>query len=93
MLDIFGASASSSDTGSATSNQNDDKTTHDIMSASDIQHRMRQHSIEIEWTGEKFEPKSFHVFKLTDVTDRLQVCHFVVTVTLCDQLSSSSLLA
>ncbi|CAF4684730.1 unnamed protein product, partial [Rotaria magnacalcarata] len=73
VLGIFGASGSSSTRNNEASNRNDDKTTHDIMSASDIQRRIGQHSIEIEWTGEKFEPKSFHVFKLTDVTNKLQV--------------------
>jgi len=69
----FSASISDSQTGKQASNQNDDKTTHDILSASDIQHRIAQDAIEIEWTGEKFEPKSFRVFKLTDLTDKLQV--------------------
>lgn len=69
----FSASGSRSQANNEASNQNDDKTTHDILSASDIQHRIAQDGIEIEWTGNKFVPKSFVVFKLTDLTDILQV--------------------
>lgn len=71
--DMFSASGSSSETSNQASSRNDDQTKHDILSANDIQRRIGQYSIETEWTGEKFEVKSFGVFKLTDVTDKLQV--------------------
>ena len=70
---IFSASGSHSQTDNEALNRNDDTTTHDILSASDIQHRVAKDAVEIEWTGEKFEPKSFWVFKLMDLTDKLQV--------------------
>ncbi|CAF1503619.1 unnamed protein product [Adineta steineri] len=44
-----------------------------IFSQTEIQHFLTQESIETAWTGEKFIPKSFSVYKLTDITDRLQV--------------------
>jgi hypothetical protein len=48
-------------------------TTQSIFSETEIQHFLSQESIETAWTGEKFIPKSFAVYKLTDITDRLQV--------------------
>lgn len=68
---IFGGSASASY--SEENSENTAKTTHDIMSEEEIKHLISQQDVEVEWTGEKFEPKSFHVYKLTDVTDRMQV--------------------
>lgn len=48
-------------------------TTQAVFSETEIQHFLTQESIETAWTGEKFIPKSFSVYKLTDITDRLQV--------------------
>lgn len=56
-----------------TSSSNDNTTTHEILSLRDVQHRIGQESIEVEWTGEKFVPKSFGVYRLIDLTDKLQV--------------------
>lgn len=50
-----------------------EQTSHSAVSESDIKKAASQSSIEGEWEGEKFIPKSFKVFKLTDVVDRLQV--------------------
>ncbi|CAF1187494.1 unnamed protein product [Rotaria magnacalcarata] len=71
ILNIFsvggnGASASSSSGHLLT-------TTQTIFSQTEIQHFLTQESIETAWTGEKFIPKSFFVYKLTDIIDRLQV--------------------
>jgi microcystin-dependent protein len=33
---------------------------------------LQKHDVQVEWTGEKLEPKSFGVFKITELTDRLQ---------------------
>ncbi|CAF3659865.1 unnamed protein product [Adineta steineri] len=49
------------------------QTSQSIFSQTDIQHLLSQQSIETEWSGEKLFPKSFSVYKLTDITDRLQV--------------------
>ncbi|CAM4835168.1 unnamed protein product [Rotaria magnacalcarata] len=49
------------------------KTTHDAISLTDIKKYLDQKSIETEWQGEKIIPKSFQVYKLTDITDNLQV--------------------
>ncbi|CAF0980813.1 unnamed protein product [Didymodactylos carnosus] len=49
------------------------KTTHDVISLTDIKKYLDQKSIETEWKGEKVIPKSFQVYKLTDITDNLQV--------------------
>jgi hypothetical protein len=50
-----------------------EKTTHDVISLTDIQKFLNQLSIEIGWNGEKILSKSFEVYKLTDITDNLQV--------------------
>ncbi|CAF1032595.1 unnamed protein product [Rotaria sordida] len=47
--------------------------TNDVFSSTEIQNLLSQEAIEMQWTGEKFIPKSFKVYKLTDLTDRLQV--------------------
>jgi hypothetical protein len=49
------------------------KTTHDVISLTDIKKYLDEKSIETEWKGEKIIPKSFQVYKLTDITDNLQV--------------------
>ncbi|CAF1389311.1 unnamed protein product [Didymodactylos carnosus] len=48
-------------------------TSQSIFSATEIQYLLTQDRIEGEWTGEKWIPKSFNIFRLTDITDRLQV--------------------
>ena len=48
-------------------------TTHHAVSESDIQKAASQALMEGVWHGTKFIPKSFKVFKLIDVVDRLQV--------------------
>ncbi|CAF1524884.1 unnamed protein product [Rotaria sp. Silwood1] len=50
-----------------------EKTTHDVISLTDIKKYLDQKSIETEWKGEKIIPKSFQVYRLTDITDNLQV--------------------
>ncbi|CAF1488110.1 unnamed protein product, partial [Didymodactylos carnosus] len=47
--------------------------TNDVLSATEIQHVLEQQAVDTEWTGEKWIPKSFSVYKLTDISDRLQV--------------------
>jgi microcystin-dependent protein len=48
-------------------------TTNNAVSESDIKKAASQALIEGVWVGKKFIPKSFKVFKLIDVVDRLQV--------------------
>ncbi|CAF1523824.1 unnamed protein product [Rotaria sp. Silwood1] len=48
-------------------------TSHNAVSESDIKKAASQASIEGVWEGKKFIPKSFKVFKLIDLVDRLQV--------------------
>ncbi len=48
-------------------------TTHNAVSESDIQKAASQACIEGIWEGEKFIPKSFKVFNLIDLVDRLHV--------------------
>jgi microcystin-dependent protein len=50
-----------------------DRTNHDIVSLKDIRNFFEKRSIETEWSGKKLRPKSFKVYKLTDITDKLQV--------------------
>jgi hypothetical protein len=49
------------------------QTNHDIYSLDEIQRFLFQQQSEFQWTGEKFHAKSFNVYKLVDLTDRLQV--------------------
>ena len=50
-----------------------EKATHSAVSEAEIKKAAAQVSIEGAWEGHKFIPKSFKVFKLIDVVDRLQV--------------------
>jgi hypothetical protein len=49
------------------------QTTHDIVSQKSIQNFLRQQNIEAQWSGEKWEPKAFSVYKLTDITDCMEI--------------------
>jgi hypothetical protein len=73
VFSIFKGSSSLSLSSDDKSSRDDNRTVHNVMSSDDIQHRLGQHSIEVQWTGQKFVPKSFNVFRLTDLTDKLQV--------------------
>ncbi|CAF3896706.1 unnamed protein product, partial [Rotaria sp. Silwood1] len=68
-----GGSGSSSSSSSNTLQDILMQTNHDIYSLTDIQRFLKQQQSEFQWTGEKFIPKSFNVYKLVDLTDRLQV--------------------
>ncbi|CAF5052105.1 unnamed protein product, partial [Rotaria sp. Silwood1] len=59
-------------TSSSTSNRLSNATK-SVFSLAEIQDLLKQESIEMAWTGEKFIPKSFYVYRLTDITDRLEV--------------------
>ena len=73
-VSIFGlGSASGGGASSSSSSGHLSLSTESTVSQTDIQHYLTQESIETAWTGEKFIPKSFSVYKLTDITDRLQV--------------------
>ncbi|CAM4788681.1 unnamed protein product [Rotaria magnacalcarata] len=37
-----------------------------------IHDSLQKHDVRVEWTGERLEPKSFDVFKIAELTDRLQ---------------------
>ena len=50
-----------------------EQTSHNTVSETDIKKAASQASIEGAWEGEKFVPKSFKVFKLTDAVNHLQV--------------------
>ncbi|CAF1326876.1 unnamed protein product, partial [Rotaria sordida] len=67
----FGGSAEAAHSQSSSSENS--QTTHDIVSQKDIRDFLAQQNIETQWSGEKWEPKSFSVYKLTDITDQLQV--------------------
>jgi microcystin-dependent protein len=49
------------------------QTTQDTFTTVEIQRLLDEHSVEAEWNGNKLIPKSFEVYKLTDLTDNLQV--------------------
>jgi hypothetical protein len=56
-------------------------TTHDVISLTDIKKYLDMKLIETEWNGEKFIPKSFQVYKLTDITDNLQFALMAMELT------------
>ncbi|CAF2537864.1 unnamed protein product [Rotaria sp. Silwood2] len=58
---------------SSNSSHSEHTTTHVITTATDIQHFTDQQSVQTAWTGEKWVPKSFKLFKLIDMNDVLQV--------------------
>ncbi|UJR24288.1 hypothetical protein I4U23_027255 [Adineta vaga] len=73
-VSIFGLGSASGGGGSSSSSSGHLLTTaQSIFSQTEIQNFLTQESIETAWSGEKFIPKSFSVYKLTDITDRLQV--------------------
>ncbi|CAF3340540.1 unnamed protein product [Rotaria sp. Silwood2] len=49
------------------------RTNDDIYSLKEIQHLLSQQQSEFQWTGKKFIPKSFQIYKWVDVTDSVQV--------------------
>ncbi|CAF3834265.1 unnamed protein product [Rotaria sp. Silwood1] len=57
------------------------KTTQDVISLTDIKKYLDQKSIQTEWQGEKIIPKSFQVYKLTDIIDHLQVALTAIQLT------------
>ncbi|CAF1016145.1 unnamed protein product [Didymodactylos carnosus] len=71
-LNIFGVTLGGSGSTSSSSGNQLSTTTQSIFSATEIQHIISQEQIDIQWSGEKFIPKSFSVYKMTDLTDHLQ---------------------
>ncbi|CAF3947587.1 unnamed protein product [Rotaria sp. Silwood1] len=49
------------------------KTTQSIFSLTEIQNLFKKISIDIAWTNDKFNLKSFSVYRINDITDMLQV--------------------
>lgn len=49
------------------------QTSHDKFSREDIFKLLQEQQSEFSWEGEKFVPKSFQVYKMTDLTDSLQI--------------------
>lgn len=73
-IGIFGLGSFGGSAGSSNSKSDSSSTTnHSVYSLSDIQRVLRQNSMEFVWTGEKFIPKSFHVYRLSDVTSKFQI--------------------
>ncbi|CAF1561027.1 unnamed protein product, partial [Didymodactylos carnosus] len=49
------------------------QTDHEKYSQDDIKKMLNEQQADFEWNGQKFIPKSFQVYKLSDLTNRLQV--------------------
>lgn len=45
---------------------------YETISDKQIYDSLQKHDIQVEWTSEKFQPKSFDVFKIRELTDRLE---------------------
>jgi microcystin-dependent protein len=43
------------------------------VSDTQINQHLSQHGVHLEWSGEKLVPKSFDVYKITELTDRIQI--------------------
>ncbi|CAF2028746.1 unnamed protein product [Rotaria magnacalcarata] len=69
----FGGSLGGSGATSSSSSNHLLTTSQSIFSSTEIQYILNQESVEIEWTGEKLQPRTFKVYRLTDISDRLQV--------------------
>ena len=71
----IGASVSASGSTSSSNSLHDQlsRSNHDIFSLDEIHKLLTEQQVEVKWEGEKFLPKSFNVYKLTDLTDQLQV--------------------
>ncbi|CAF1597372.1 unnamed protein product, partial [Didymodactylos carnosus] len=79
LLDIFslgfgGSGSSSSDQESSTTKQN-------IYSSEDIKRWFTQHAVDLEWTGQKWFPKSFNVSRIADITEKLQIALIATRLT------------
>jgi microcystin-dependent protein len=72
---LFGASGGGGSS-SSSSNSLFDKlaqTSQDTFTEVEVNRLLDEHSVDTEWNGNKLVTKSFEVFKLTDVTDSIQV--------------------
>ncbi|CAF3358089.1 unnamed protein product [Rotaria sp. Silwood2] len=72
----FGINLGGSGGSTSSSSHANSSTSHEVLSLSEIQHQLDQSTVEFEWTGEKFIPKAFMVYKLVDLTDQLSVAIF-----------------
>ncbi|CAF3888100.1 unnamed protein product [Rotaria sp. Silwood1] len=71
VLGLFGVGGSGASSQSSSGTKSN--TTQVIVSATAIRNFLTQQSIEAQWNGQKFIAKSFNVYKLSDISDRLQV--------------------
>ena len=55
---------------------------HDKYSQDDIINLLNEHQAEFAWEGEKFVPKSFQVYKTSDLTDSLQIALVAEQITI-----------
>jgi microcystin-dependent protein len=72
-LKVFSFGMSASSETSATTTSKNHTITDQVMSETDIQKHLSQHAMETEWKGKKLRPKEFKVYKLSDITDHLQI--------------------
>lgn len=72
-LKVFSLGLSGSGEKSSTTSSKNHTITDQVMSEADIQKHISQHAMETEWKGKKLKPKEFKVYKLSDITDHLQI--------------------
>ncbi|CAF1238575.1 unnamed protein product [Didymodactylos carnosus] len=77
LFDVFGSSFSGSQSSSSSALNSLATASKNVFSLKEIQYALQQETIESEWTGQKWLPKSFDVYKLVDIADRLQVAIIV----------------
>ncbi|CAF4530871.1 unnamed protein product [Rotaria sp. Silwood2] len=72
-LKVFSLGLSGSGETASTTSSKNHTITDQVMSETDIQKHLSQHAMETEWHGKKLRPKEFKVYKLSDITDHLQI--------------------
>ncbi|CAF3495903.1 unnamed protein product [Rotaria sp. Silwood1] len=72
-LKIFSLGLSGSGETATTTSSKNHTITDQVMPETDIQKHLSQHAMETEWRGKKLRPKEFKVYKLSDITDHLQI--------------------
>ncbi|CAF1364383.1 unnamed protein product [Rotaria sp. Silwood1] len=72
-LKVFSLGLSGSGETATTTSSKNHTITDQVMSETDIQKHLSQHAMETEWRGKKLRPQEFKVYKLSDITDHLQI--------------------
>lgn len=73
LYESFGGSFKESLAVSSSSLDNMATSSKNVFSLNEVRYALQQEAVESEWSGQKWLPKSFDVYKLVDIGDRLQI--------------------